>query len=140
MSLREKSLQLEESRCGVANGPKTMGVLALSCAESELAAVVRAATEGRGLQSILSDFALCGHVAIKSDATASIGMVHRLGFGKVRHLAVGDLWVQHHVRSWKIRVSKMSGLENPSGAQTKCLGPEPLQRHSKACNWVPVDG
>ena len=69
---------------------KTMAVLALRSGESELAAVVRAATEGMGLQSILNDFCLCGHVAIKSDATA--------------HLAVGDLWVQH--RSGKIRVAK----------------------------------
>ena len=76
-----------------------MGVLALSNGESELAAVVRAATEGVGLQSILGDFDLCGHVSIKSDATAAIGMVHRLGMGKVRHVAVGDLWIQHHVRS-----------------------------------------
>ena len=67
---------------------KTMGILALSSGESELAAVVRAATEGMGLQSIPSDFDLCGHEAIKSDATAAIGMVHRLGLGKVRHLAV----------------------------------------------------
>ena len=62
-----------------------------------------------------------GHVAIKSDATAAIGMVLRLGLGTVRHLAVGDLCVQH-VRSEKIPVSKMSGLENPSDAQTKYLG------------------
>ena len=58
--------------------------------------------------------------------------------GKVRHLAVGDLWVQHHVRSGKIRVAKMSGLENPSDAQTKFLGPGPLLRHTKTSNWVPV--
>ena len=77
---------------------KTMGVLALSSGESELAAVVRAATEGTG-PSILNDFCLCGHVAIKSDATAAIGMVYRLGLGTVRHL-----WVQHHARSGKIRV------------------------------------
>ena len=119
---------------------KTMGILALSSGESKLAAVVRAATEGMGLQSILSDFDLCGHVAIKSDATAEIGMVHRLGLGRVRHLAVGDLWVQHHVRSGKIHGSKMSGLENLSDAQTKYRGPEPLLRHTEACNWVPVDG
>ena len=48
---------------------KTMGVLALSSGESELAAVVRAATE---VQSLLSDLDLCGHVAVKSDATAAI--------------------------------------------------------------------
>ena len=68
----------------------TMKVLALSSEESELAA---------GLQSIFNDICLCNHVAIKSDATAAIGMFHGLGLGKVRHLAVGDLWVQHHVRS-----------------------------------------
>ena len=56
-----------------------MGVLALSSGESELAAVVRAATGGVGLQSILSDSDLYGHVAIKSDATAAIWMVHWLG-------------------------------------------------------------
>ena len=55
-----------------------MGVLALSSGESELAAVVRVATEGMGLQSILNDFCLCGHVAIKSDATAAIGIIHQL--------------------------------------------------------------
>ena len=110
---------------------KTMGVLALSSG-------ARAATEGMGLQSILNDFCLCGHVALKSDAIAAIGMVHQLELGRVRHLAVGDLWVQHHARSGKIRVSKMSGLDHPSDAQTKYLGPEPLLRHTKTCNWVPV--
>ena len=60
------------------------------------------------------------------------------GLGKVRHLAVGDLWVQHHVRSGKFRVPKMSGLENPSDAQTKYLGPEPLLHHTNTCTWVPV--
>ena len=93
----------------------------LSSGESELAAVVRAATEGWGLQSTRGGFGLFGYVAIESDASVAIGMVHRLELGKVRHLAVGDLWVQHHVRSEKIRVSQMSGLENPSDAQTKYL-------------------
>ena len=80
---------------------KTMRVLALSSGETELAAVVRAATEGLGLQSVLGDVDMCGHEAVKSDATAAIGMVHRLGLGKFRHLAVGDLWIQHHVCSGK---------------------------------------
>ena len=62
---------------------------------------------------------MCGHVAIMSDATAAIGMVHRLAGGKVRHLAVGDLW---GATSCSFKVSKMSGLENPSDAQTKFLG------------------
>ena len=32
----------------------------------------------------------------------------------------------------------MSGLEIPRDAQTKYLWPDPLLRHPKACNWVPV--
>ena len=71
-----------------------------------------------GLQLFLNDFGLSGHVAITSDATAAIGMVHRLGRGKVRHSAVADP-VGSASRSFrgKIRVSIMSGLENPSDAQ-----------------------
>ena len=52
-----------------------MRYLALSNGESELEAVVRAATQGLGLQLILSDFDLCGHVANKSDATAATVVV-----------------------------------------------------------------
>ena len=72
-----------------------------------------------------------------SDATAAFGMV-RLGLGRVQHLAVEDLWVQHRVRSGKIRVSQMAGLENLSDAHTKYLGLEPFLHHTKACNSVLV--
>ena len=53
---------------------KTMGILALSSGESELAGQV-----WKYNQLILGDFDLCGHVAVKSDAIAAIGTVHRLG-------------------------------------------------------------
>ena len=51
---------------------KTQGVLTLSSGESELAVVVRAATEGMGRQSILTNFCLCCTVA-----TAAIGPQRR---------------------------------------------------------------
>ena len=128
---------------------KTVGVLALSGGESELAAV-RAATEGMGLQSILNDFCLCGHVAIKSDATAAIGMVHRLGLGTVRHLAVGELWVQHHARSgkidfprchdWRIRVmhkSSILGRKHCCATRRRAIGTLSLMMTSRdECRWV----
>ena len=117
---------------------KTVGVLALSSGESELAAAVRAATKVVGLQSIQIDFCLCGHVAIESDATAAIGMVRRLGLGRSPTLGCWRLVGATPCSFGKIRVSKMSGLEDPSDAQTKCLGPEPLLRHTKTCNWVTV--
>ena len=84
---------------------KTIGILALSSGESELASGQQQKVRDRN--EFRATFGFFGHVAIKSGATAAIGIVHRLGFGKVRHLAVGVLWVQHHVRSGIIRVSKM---------------------------------
>ena len=71
---------------------KTVGVPALSSGESELAAVVRTAN-GSG-------------TAVRSNATAAIGMTHRFGVGKVRH---GDLWVQHHARSGKFEFPNFQG-------------------------------
>ena len=62
MPLHEK---IHSGRCCDVEWPKLWDVLALSSGESELPAVVRAATEGMGLQSILNDFCLCGHVAIR---------------------------------------------------------------------------
>ena len=56
-----------------------MGIPDVSSGESELAATVREATEGKALQPVLSDLGLFGHVARKSDANAAIGMVHGLG-------------------------------------------------------------
>ena len=83
-------------------------------------------------------FCFCGHVAIKSDATAAIGMVHWLGLGNVRHWAVGDLWVPHHVRS-----GKNSSLQNVRlGESERCANQvswaEPLLSHTRGSNWVLV--
>ena len=65
-------------------------------------------------------------------------MVTSSDWEKSNILAVGHLWAQHHVLSVRIRVSKMSGLEIPRDVQTKYLWPDPLLRHPKACNFVPV--
>ena len=117
---------------------KTVGVLALSSGESELAAVVRAATEGMGLHSILNDFCLCGHVAIKSDATAAIWMVHRPGLGKVRHLVVGDLRVQHHARSGKFEFPKCQVWRIRAMHKPSILGRNHCLCHTSRdeCRWV----
>ena len=100
---------------------KTVAILCLSSGESELAAVVKAAGEGLGLQAVLGDFGLAGEITIRSDATAAIGMVKRQGLGKVRHLAVSDLWVQQRVRLGHLKLAKHPGLENPADLLTKVL-------------------
>ena len=75
-----------------------MDIIALSTGESELGAVVKGATEGLGMQSLLRDFGFEAAVHLLSDATAAIGIVRRLGLGRVRHLATADLWIQQRLR------------------------------------------
>ena len=72
---------------------KTLPKLALSTGEAELGGVVKGTAEAEGVQSILRDFRLDPHLVLRADATAAIGIVRRRGLGKIRHLAVGDLWV-----------------------------------------------
>ena len=69
---------------------KTLGILSLSSGESELAAVVRAAKEKMGLQSMLSDFSLCGHVAIKSWARTIAAPHENVQLGTCRWMNPGD--------------------------------------------------
>ena len=73
---------------------KTQPTLALSSGEAELAAIVKATSEGLGLMTVMAEFDIPVDLVVKSDAVAAIGIVKRQGLGRVRHLAVADLWVQ----------------------------------------------
>ena len=75
-----------------------MATLALSTGEAELGATVRGMAEGEGICAILADFQLDSRLRLPSDASAAVGITQRLGLGRVRHLAVSDLWVQQRVR------------------------------------------
>ena len=114
---------------------KTMSTIAMSSGESELAAVVRACAEALGLRSNLADLGIAVGIHVKSDATAAIGMVHRLGLGRVRHLSVGDLWVQERLRSGEIRISKWPGSENCSDQLTKPCTKDEIDRHTATACW-----
>ena len=101
---------------------RTMDIIALSSGESELSAVVRGTTEALGVQAILRDFGHEVTITPKSDATAAIGMVKRLGLGRVRHLSVADLWVQQRLRMGGLSLSKWPGSQNPADMMTKAIG------------------
>ena len=101
---------------------KTMDIIALSSGESELSAVVRGTTEALGIKAALRDFGREVTIDVRSDATAAIGMVKRLGLGRVRHLSVADLWIQQRVRQGGISLRKWPGPQNPADMMTKYLG------------------
>ena len=81
-----------------------------------------------GVLSFLKDFGLESSVTLRSDASAAIGITQRLGLGRVRHLAVGDLWIQQRVRRGDIDVEKVPGEKQPSDLMTKPLDGERIRR------------
>ena len=56
---------------------KTQPTIALSSGEAELAAIVRATSEGLGMIAIMREFDIECDLTVKSDAIAAIGIVKR---------------------------------------------------------------
>ena len=99
----------------------TQKTITLSSGEAELGGVVKGATEGIGLQSLAQDLGLDYSLQIYADSSAAIGICRRSGIGRVRHLAVGQLWVQERLRAGHFSLFKVSGTANPADLLTKHL-------------------
>ena len=83
--------------------------------------LVKGAAEGLGMAAVLKDFGREVRVEIHSDATGAIGIAGRQGLGKIRHIAVADLWVQQRVKTGELKTFKVPGDENSSDMMTKAL-------------------
>jgi hypothetical protein len=97
----------------------TQPVITLSSGEAELYGVVRAAANGLGYLSLLADFGVRIPLRVWTDSTASVGICSRQGLGKVRHLAVQELWVQQRIRNQDFALYKVAGEDNPADLFTK---------------------
>ena len=75
-----------------------------------------------------------------SDASAAIGISRRRGLGKVRHLAVADLWMQDRIRKGDFILDKIAGAENPADMLTKHVPREVLQKHMANLGLFLEDG
>ena len=106
---------------------KLMATIALSTGEAELGAIVKGLAEGDGIVALLKDFDVDARVMLESDAAAAVGITKRLGLGRVRHLAVADLWVQQKVRDGAAEVKKIEGSTNRSDLLTKPLDGKRLE-------------
>ena len=54
------------------------------------------------MMAIMEEFQLKAELTVKSDAVAAIGIVRRQGLGRIRHLAVADLWVQQRAKEGSV--------------------------------------
>ena len=74
------------------------------------------------------DFGIPGTLTLRADAQAAIGICRRSGIGRVRHLAVGQLWIQERIREKTIALEKVAGESKPADAATKHLCAESLRK------------
>ncbi len=107
----------------------TQAVVALSSAEAELYALLKATSQTLGLISLASDFGLELSAKVRTDASAALGIVNRQGLWKLRHISVQYLWIQERVRSGDVKVAKIPGVENPADLFTKHLSADDMQYH-----------
>ena len=92
------------------------------------------------MRSTLAELGLKFELDIRSDASAAIGICKRRGLGKVRHLAVADLWVQDHLRTGDFTLSKVKGVDNPADALTKFVDRVTLEKHIAGMSLRELDG
>ena len=93
----------------------------LSSAEAELGALVKTAAETIGILHMAEGFGreVTGEVFV--DSSAALAIVNRKGCGKLRHVRVGQLWVQELAEEEEIKFRKVLGDDNPADLSTKYL-------------------
>ena len=107
----------------------TQQTIAMSSGEAELYAMVKGAAQTKGLISMINDYGLKFDACVCSDASAAIGIVHRQGLGKTRHIQVQYLWMQAEIADGRMKVQKVRTDDNPADLMTKTLNQDTMSRH-----------
>ena len=66
---------------------------------------------------------------VLTDSSAALGIVHRKGSGKLRHIRVGMLWVQDKAKAGEVDYIKVDGSQNPADLMTKHLDNTSIDKH-----------
>eukprot|EP00969_Alexandrium_andersonii_P171168 7566464-Alexandrium_andersonii.AAC.1 len=103
--------------------------MTLSSGEAELAGIVGGVAQGLGLTDIAQDLGFSASLEVYADSSAAIGICRRAGVGRVRHLAVGQRWVQECVRSGDFALLKWPGEKKPADILTKAIHADLIDRH-----------
>ena len=82
----------------------TQRTVTLSSGEAELLGIVRGCSEALGLRILAGDLGMEAQTSVCGDSSTATGICRRVGTGKVRHTAVGQLWVHGLVGTGDLRL------------------------------------
>ena len=66
-----------------------------------------------------------------------MGMVARKGMGRVRHVEVGELWIQDAVKNKVLTMNKVKGEDNPAEIRTTYIDQGKIHQHCHGMRPVP---
>ena len=97
---------------------RTQATVALSSAEAEMNASLKACSEGLFLQNNRRELGQEWWLELHGDSSACKGILDRTGAGALKHVSVRQLWLQEHTTSGRIAVHKIPRSKNASDALT----------------------
>ena len=119
---------------------KTQTLIALSSGESELYAALKASSEALGLAALLKDLGYIVKGEVWGDASAALGIIHRRGLGKMRHIDIGLLWIQQAAAEQRLKYAKVLGKDNPADLYTKFLDATTNESHVRRLDYYFAQG
>ena len=116
------------------HGSNLQSTIALSSGESEFYGLVKGASIGLGLDSLMLDWGLKLKLELASDSSAARGHVQRRGLGRMRHVQSRYLWIQERVGQGDFTIAAVPGARNIADTLTKSVGGILLRRHLATMN------
>ena len=105
-----------------------------------MTALVKCSCELVGCLQLAADWDIKWKGEVYVDSSAALGVVSRSGAGKLRHVRVGQLWVQEKNESGELRYRKVKGKENPADAMTKALAKQDMAKHMRKISQEQREG
>ena len=105
------------------NSTTQPGVPATSSGEAEVRSLTHCAQSAVYVRNLAQeDFGLTVDTPrVWCDSSAALQAAKRIGMGKMRHVAVGHMYIQELVRSKQVIIGKVDGQANPANTLTKHL-------------------
>ena len=119
---------------------KTLSLVALSSGEGELYAALRASSETFGFIAMARDMGYTLKGQILGDASAALGIIHRRGLGKTRHIDTRYLWAQEVAAQRRLLFTQVLGKDNPADLFTKHLDVYTMDKHVSKLECKYKDG
>ena len=118
----------------------SQSIIELSTGEAELYALNKASATAIGLKSLMEDLGVNLEIKVFTDATTGKAMAVRRGLGKVRHIAVNELWIQERVYLGDLKIVKIKNKFNPADLMTKHLSHGEIVNILEQLNHVHAEG